>query len=395
MRMRVLAITPIFPNRLEPNFGPFNRQQLRCLAARGVEVEVLCSIPWLPGASVVGVPKRAAELSALGDLDVFDGIETRYLRRLYVPKVGLSVGVPLYLASMAPHRARLSRADVLLGTWAYPDGCATVVAARLLGKPCVVKVHGSDINVLAKRPSARAVMRRILPLADALVTVSRPMGEALAELGVRPDRIHLVPNGIDASVFGRQTKEEARRALGIDGPMILYVGRMEPQKGFSELIEAFETVHRKRPDALLVLVGDGIWQSRAEDAARRFDGKIVYAGPRPLRAVAMYMAAADLVTLPSWAEGTPNVLLEALASGRPCVATRVGGIPDVLADPRSGIVVEPRSAASLAAGLLDALARTWDAGAVRACGAVSWDESAAQLEAVLRGVFGQATVAGR
>src|SRR3954470_12794419 len=98
--MRVLAITPIFPNRLEPLYGPYNRQQFKALVAKGhAEMRVLCAGPYLPGAGVVGAPKRAAMLSTLGKGDDIEGLDTRYLRRLYIPGVGGPVGVPLYLAS--------------------------------------------------------------------------------------------------------------------------------------------------------------------------------------------------------------------------------------------------------------------------------------------------------
>lgn len=387
--MRVLAITPIFPNRLEPLYGPYNRQQFKALAARGVDVRVLCSVPYLPGASVVGTPKRAAALSALGDGDVIDGLETRYLRRLYVPGVGASVAIPLYLASLAPHAHLLRWADVVLGTWAYPDGCASILAARFFGKPCAVKVHGSDVNVIAKRPAVRAIMRRLLPRADAVITVSKAMGDELAAIGAPRARLHLLANGIDASLFGRKRdRDDARRELGLDapGPVLLFIGRVEPQKGIGELLTAFERVHRERPDVSLVLVGDGVWRERAEEARRRFDGRLHVVGARPFAEVPTWMAACDLVVLPSHNEGTPNVLLEGLASGRPAVATRVGGIPDVLADPRSGVLVEPHDAESLATGLLTALGRTWSDDDARACGPWTWDESAEKLDAILRSI---------
>lgn len=387
--MRVLAITPIFPNRFEPLYGPYNRQQFKALVARGgTEMRVLCSVPHVPGASVVGIPKRAAQMAKLGKGDVIDTLDTRYLKRLYVPSVGVSVAIPLYLASLAPHRDLVRWADVVLATWAYPDGGASVLFAHAMGKPAVVKVHGSDVNVLAKMPAARAMLKRILPKAEAMLTVSRAMGDELAAMGVPRERIHLVPNGIDPSLFCGHDRASARKELGLDpsGPVLLFVGRIEPQKGVGELLEAFERVHAARPDVTLALVGDGVWRDRAEAARDRFGGRLVVAGPRPFAEIPKWMAACDLVTLPSHNEGTPNVLLEGLAMGRPAVATNVGGIPDVLADPRSGIVVPVKNAGALADGLLSALARTWSEDEARACGPISWSDSAGILEDVLASV---------
>ncbi|HVH45307.1 MAG TPA: glycosyltransferase family 4 protein [Labilithrix sp.] len=386
--MRVLAITPIFPNRLEPLYGPYNRQQFKALTMRGTEMRVLCAVPYVPGASVAGIPKRAAQLSKLGEGDVIDGLDTRYLRRLYVPSVGVSVAVPLYLASLAPHRDLVRWADVILATWAYPDGAASILFAQALGKPVAVKVHGSDVNVLAKMPAARALLKRILPRANAMLTVSRAMGDELAQMGVPRERIHLVRNGIDHSLFSGHDRDKARQELGLatKGPVILFVGRIEPQKGIAELLEAFERIHAERPDVTLALVGDGVWRDRAEAARAKLGDCLVVAGARPFDEIPKWMAACDIVTLPSHNEGTPNVLLEGLATGRPAVATNVGGIPDVLADPRSGIVVPVKNARALGDGLLAALARTWSADEARACGPISWDESAATLGGVLSSI---------
>src|SRR6202021_1185169 len=110
-----------------------------------------------------------------------------------------------------PHRALLAQADVLLGAWAYPDGCAVVLAARALGKPCVVKVHGSDLNEVAKLPAPRAVISRVLPKVDAMVAVSAPLADELEALGVPRSKIHLVPNGVDRAVFAPRDKRAARR----------------------------------------------------------------------------------------------------------------------------------------------------------------------------------------
>jgi len=104
-------------------------------------------------------------------------------------------------------------------------------------------------------------------------------------------------------------------------------------------------------------------------------------GPRPFAEVPVWMGACDLLTLPSHHEGTPNVLLEALASGRRVVATRVGGIPDVVHRPELGALVPVGDADALAAALGEELARPYDASAVAALGARGgWDESAARLQ---------------
>lgn len=385
--MRVLAITKIFPNSLEPLSSPFNRQQFGALAEL-CDLSVLEAIPYFPLSQLTGQPPRAAKLTALPARETVAGIETFYMRQLYVPKIGTPVGVPLYLASLAPFRALASRFDVILGAWGYPDGCATTLFARALGKPSVIKVHGSDVNVLAKVRSARAVMRRILPMANAMVAVSRPLGKELEALDVPASRIHLVRNGVDTKLFFPRDREAARTELGVPlgRPLVVFCGRLEPQKGLEELLVAFEHVRRARPDVMLALLGDGVMRDRVRTAAEASGGALLAPGARPLPEIATWLAACDVFTLPSWNEGTPNVVLEALASGRPAVATRVGGIPDVLSDPKSGILVPAKDPHALTEGLLAALDRRWDPREVTACGPGSWEKSAKTLYDVLTGV---------
>ena len=183
--MRVVVVTKIFPSSLEPLSAPFNLHQIAELSRR-CDLEVLEAIPHVPFARMLSMPERAARLAALPARERVHGIDVTYVRQLYVPRVGLAVAVPLYLASLLPHAKRLRAADVLLATWAYPDGCAMVLAARAVDKPCVVKVHGSDVNVVLRTRAARAVASRVLPLADAVIAVSRPLAEELVNLGAPP-----------------------------------------------------------------------------------------------------------------------------------------------------------------------------------------------------------------
>jgi teichuronic acid biosynthesis glycosyltransferase TuaC len=385
--MRVLAITKIFPNSLEPLSSPFNRQQFIALSKK-CELTVLEAIPYFPASELTGQPPRAAKLAALPAHEMVDGVDTFYMRQLYLPRVGLSVAMPLYLASLLPFRGLARRYDVILATWAYPDGCASVLFANALGKPSVVKVHGSDVNVVAKTAVARGVMRAVLPRADAMVTVSRALGHELEQVGVPGEKIHLVANGVDTQLFAPRDRDTARRELGVPKgrPLIVFVGRLEPQKGLGDLLEAFAMVRKKRPDAILALIGDGVLAGEVRAKRDAWGDALLAPGARPLAEVARWMTACDVFTLPSWNEGTPNVVLEALASGRPAVGSRVGGIPDVLADPRSGLLVPAKDPRALADALMVAIAKRWDAADVRACGPSSWTESAAHLYDVLQRV---------
>lgn len=381
------------PSSLEPLSAPFNRQQIGALAQR-CDVDVLAAIPYVPLAAWTSIPARAAKLAALPARERLNGVDVTYVRQLYAPRVGLSVAVPLYLASLLPHVDRLRAADALLGAWAYPDGCAAVLAALALGKPCVVKVHGTDVNTVLRRPAARAVASAILPRADAVVAVSRALVEELVALGVPRGRVHLVRNGADLSLFRSRERSSARRSLGLAGQaqlrdedkVVLYVGRLEAQKGIHELLAAFDSVRAVVPDATLVLVGPASPEVDATVRARTANwprGAVHTVGARPHAEVAEWIGACDVLALPSWAEGTPNVVLEALAGGRPVVATRVGGIPDVVVDDDCGLLVPPRDAPALAKAITAALQRGWDEGAVRARGPTSWQKSASELLGVL------------
>jgi glycosyltransferase involved in cell wall biosynthesis len=385
--MRVLVMTKIFPNAAEPLSAPFNRQQIAALGRR-CEVEVLAPIPWFPGARLLSRWSGAGRLTAVPSRESIDGLEVEHPRTPYLPRFGHALSAGLYCAALYPGcRRRKGRFDVLLGTWAYPDGVAAVVLGRALGLPTVVKLHGSDMDVLSKRPALRRQLAWALPRAARVVAVSRALGEQAAALGVERDRIDIVTNGVDGERFRPRERAPSRAELGRAGDTrrwILYVGRVEVDKGMLELAPAFAKLAAENPDAALFVVGDGKARAAMEKTLQPFAERVTFAGARPFAEIPVWMGACDLLTLPSHHEGTPNVLLEALASGRRVVATAVGGIPDVVHRPELGKLVPVGDAVALGAALGEILAAPYDADAVAALGARGgWDESAARLQAVL------------
>lgn len=388
--VRVLAVTKIFPNAAEPLSAPFNRQQFAELA-KLCQLEVLATIPWYPGASLLSRWSSAGKVAAVPARETIEGIEVRHPRTLFIPRVAHVTWGPLYAASLAPLWLRYrGQVDVVLGSWAYPDGFAAIAFAEALGVPAVVKLHGSDINVNAEMPGPRRLLSWMLPRARKVVAVSRELARRVGELGVAEDRIAIVGNGIDASLFCVRARAEARQRCQLaDAPTIVYVGNLKEEKGVLDLADAFAQLAQQQPRAQLVLVGGGPARPALEARLSALGGQAKLVGPQPLAEIPWWMAAADVVALASWNEGTPNVLLEALACGRRVVATRVGGVPDVVTSPMQGELVTARDIAGLSEALSRALATPYDPAHVASSrSGASWAASAAALHRVLREACG-------
>lgn len=386
---RVLIITRLFPNAAEPLAAAFNRQQFVALG-RQCALEVAAVIPTFPGARFFSRWSATGRRVDVPLHEAIDGLPVQHPRVFYVPRVGHALAPLLYVASLLPFVPRWRRqVDVVLGSWAFPDGVAAVFLGALLGVPVALKLHGSDMDVIAEKPAARRWLRWALPRAARVIAVSRALADKAQTLGAPADRLAIVANGVDRGIFHPQDRLTARWALR--GPptsrWIVYVGRLETDKGIFDLLQAYRRLAGDGGNVGLVLIGEGPQAARCREEASRYGGRMLVLGARPLEEVARWMAASDVVTLPSWHEGTPNVVLEALASGRRVVATQVGGIPDVVTSPTLGRLVPPRDPAALASALAEVLSTPYDAASIAAAAPGTWSESAAQLLGVLTGAM--------
>lgn len=238
--------------------------------------------------------------------------------------------------------------------------------ARLLARrPLVVMPHRSgpigDVGVLTRtRPlTGRLRLAAARRWADAFVCISPAIAEELRAAGVPAARLWPIANGVDLERLrpvdaGRRAA--LRRELGLPaGPLALYAGRLVPEKGLDVLLAAWPAVLREVRGAHLALVGAGEQREalEAQAAGLGLAGRVSFVGGRD--EVAPLLQAADLFVLPSYAEGLPVALLEAMACGLPAVATAVDGTADVLEDGVTGRLVPPGDAAALAAGLVEGL----------------------------------------
>jgi glycosyltransferase involved in cell wall biosynthesis len=394
-RLRVLALNGLFPNPVRPAWGSFNADMLEHLAARA-DVRVIAPLRWSPAAGWTGAPegalRRVPRRVRHGSLEVS---HPRYPR---VPLLVRRWHGALQAAVLWPHVARIARAhrpDVLLASWAYPDGFAAERLGARLGVPVVIRCLGSDLHQYLADPPRRGPLLRALARCAAIVTVSAALARLLARHGVPASRVDVVYNGVDRERFRPGDVAAARRALGLPaaGAIVLCVAHLVPVKGHHTLLQAAARLMARRADLTLVLVGDGPLRAalaQETQALGRAD-RVRFAGERPHAEIPRWMAASDAVALASLDEGLPNILVEALACGRPVVTTAVGGVPELVSSAAYGRLVPPDDPAALAEALDAVLARAWDPAALAACPALcSWAESTDRLLAVLRRVVAPA-----
>lgn len=386
--MRVLALTTIFPHAENPRAAPYIRQQAVALS-RLCRLDVLGVLPWFPAPRALRrFTYWGTDFSAVPREEVIDGLAVRHPRFFYVPRLN-ALSAATYAASLLPLLAPLrADLDALYATWAYPDGAAALALGRLLGLPVVMQVIGSDVNRVAKYAAARRQLRWSLPRVGGVVAVSRPLADAMVELGAPADRVHVIPTGLDRSVFHVRSRSAARRALDQpeDAKLIVFVGRLYEAKGIIELLDAFEVLAARRPSYRLVVIGSGPAHAVCEERATRHGERLRLAGELDPERIAEWLAASDVLALPSHDEGTPNVVLEALGCGRKIVASNVGGIPALVSSPEQGQLVPPRAVPALTAALERVLDEPYDAERVAASVELfDWDENARRVLAVLGG----------
>lgn len=378
MRLKILVLTNLFPHPWDPLRGPFNRQQFGRLG-RAHDVDVLTAVDFRERMS-----RPAGEFVA-------ENVHTDHFTFFYPPRIGRALHALCWLLCLLWQRGRQLRAanyDCVLASWAYPDGVAASWVARYLGIPYVVKVHGSDLNVQAAFALRRPQISSALRHARAVVTVSKALAEKATAMGTDASRVHVIYNGVDASLFAPGPRTEARTRLGLarSEPLLLYVGNLKESKGCLDLINALPAVLQRHPEARVAFVGAGACRAAMLQRAQALGcaDRLLLPGAVAHEALGDWFRAASVLCLPSHNEGVPNVVLEAMACGVPVVATRVGGIPEVV-PAYAGILVPPHDPRTLSAALLDALEAPWQGPAIAAhARGYCWDDNIVRLDAILQ-----------
>jgi teichuronic acid biosynthesis glycosyltransferase TuaC len=398
-RLRVGVVSTFFPNSSAPYRTLFVRHLVTALAENAA-VAVIAPIPYAPP-----WPRRA-RWEALRTVPYSAGssdVPVEHPRYIVVPKVGALSGLT-YAIAVAPALKRLARAgiDVIHAHCAYPDAVGVALVARALGMPFVVTAHGSDINVRATRRSVRAQVLWALSQAQAIITVSEDLRNKICALAPHlAPRVSCIPcSGVNPSLFhlGERSAARAGRDLDAQARVALFVGNLVPIKGLDTLLAAWRTLVGRgglNSRDRLVVIGDGPLRPQLETAATEpaLAGTLRVLGARPQEEISQWMRAATVLCLSSLNEGMPNVVVEALSSGLPVVATAVGGIPDLVKPEVNGYLAPSGNVEELSAALLRALDRNWDARQIASTAAgYNWKALAARnLDVLANAAQSQAT----
>jgi len=386
--MRVLSFTTVFPRPDDARLGLFVRQRL-------VEMSRLCSLRVVAPVALVEYGNQAGRFPGpVVSTRLEQGVAVRHPRWFYLP--GLKALTPFFLALSAIPAVLEADFDVLDAHFGYPDGVAAALLAALFRRPFSVTLRGNE-TMHAQSASLRWLLAWTLRRAARVISVSERLRQFAISLGADPARAITIPNGIDPALFYPRDRAAARSKFGFSGSALhlMSVGYLIPRKGHDRAIAALAKLRAGGLNAHLWIVGnpgrEGGCEAelRAQVAQLGLEEVVHFTGGVPHQTLAEYMTAADVLVLASAREGWPNVVHEALGCGTPVVAHDVGGVPDMLPDPRYGRVVPIGDQPQLEHALAEALQTQWDRPAIAAWGqARTWAavarEAVAQLEFTTR-----------
>ncbi len=281
--------------------------------------------------------------------------------------------------------------DLIHAQWAYRSGYVASKLAQKFAKPFVLTVQGSDIHTWLFERRKRAKILAALQTADAIIVLNENLRDKILAEGLAPDKLHVIPQGVDCEVYKPSSiKMNNLRPATSEGALLcLCIANHYRVKGVDVLLHALARTDEK---ISLLLIGVGPETGALEALAQRLglNPRVAFAGAQPPESIPDWINAADAVVIPSRNEGGPAVLLQAMACGKPIVATAVGMVPALLTNERLGLIVPSEDAQALATALERVSRINWNASHIREQAlSFSWQSISARIEDVYRIVLEQ------
>jgi teichuronic acid biosynthesis glycosyltransferase TuaC len=358
--VHITVVTKLFPTSFDPYYGIFTKRFFDKFCSKYPEenVNVIRGVPFpanmiFRSSGKVKISFQKNFINAGGyniHYPVMVGLGPLLLRHHYRP---------YYKMLEAFFRKNNIVTDILHAYWLYPDGYVATKLGNKLNKPVIVHCLGDDVNEQINFPELEDVHRYTLENCNAIIVCSNEMKVKLSnKYPAMEGKIHLIYNGVDREYYYNTDYEESIRKTGIQKEegkyIILFAGKICREKGVRELLSAVLQLKEKRNDFIVYIIG--VYGSKEEVSEfKRFIKynniahyvKIIGSVPE----VKYWYRMADYYILPTYSEGLPLTLLEALATGIPAISTAVGGIPEVINKPIIGKLIQPKDSNALVEAL--------------------------------------------
>lgn len=399
MRLNILALSYLFPNRARPSYGVFVLNRIKAL--EGVcNIKVIAPVQWYPFINYI--MRASSSRTEVPLREEIDGVEVHHPRFFVVPRYFKWIDALSYFLAVRPVVTFLQREesfefDLVDVHWTYPDILAGYFLARKNRKKLIVTIRGREALYSGERTLRRWMLVHLLRRADFVVTLSDELRDLVLELGVAPERVRTILNGVDLSSFHIEDRAVSRRRLGLTGQrkIIVSVGALLEGKGHHELVRIMPGLLRTE-EVEFYIVGGLVPGHDFSSAIREMIAALGLTNVHLVDKVehsqlADWYNAADLFCLVSRSEGCPNVVLEALACGTPVVVTRVGAVEHFVVPGENGFLVRGDELGSLEETVRSALNREWNRTAIASTMSTrGWSSCAEQVADIYRLVLGLA-----
>ncbi len=364
--MNILEISHMFPDEKNPTWGIFIFQHVKSIKDFcKYNISVVAPRPFVPRWLVKFFPRWNKYLLEHDGIEI-DEIKTHYLRYFLPPtkiikKEYWTLGIETHTMAFSLgyslnkfiHNSEFLP-DILHAHTAVPDCWAAIKIGKRFGKPVICSFRGSDIN---RYPMYNRMVynevRYSIQNADLIVTVSEALKRATLGIAQPKRDIEVVYNGVDIKKFkfSISDRKKIREKLRISDrhTVLLHVSNISSNKGVFETLEAFKILYNHTNDIRLIFVGDGEDFLSLKSKIKKYglENVVFMVGSKKHDEIPGWMSAADIFVFPTYYEGLPNVVLEAMAVGLPIIASKVGGIPEVVKDGVNGFLIEPKNVKAL------------------------------------------------
>ncbi|MBI4966367.1 MAG: glycosyltransferase [Desulfomonile tiedjei] len=388
----LLVLTTSYPSHEKDPAGVFIANLLKAVQRRGYSVKVVAPTNGLVhgGTTLDGIESfrfgyfwpRSLERLTTGLGGIPENITKSWLAKVQV--------APMMSAFVFSSLSKARGVDIIYANW-LGAGLVGAILKTLTGKPLVVSFRGDDGYLARDRFLWRVLTKWVIRKADMVAPVSAELMKIMRDLGAPAEKCHLPLFGVDTDMFHPSTG-----AVSEPGKLsLIFVGALVPKKGLQILFEAM--AHPALSKVRLTVVGDGYYAQELKTICEQMglNERTEWTGLLPPNEVAQAMRTSHVLCLPSFTEGSPNVVKEAMATALPVVASRVGGIPELVREGETGLLFQPGDVEELRRSLLyfvtnpDMVEKMGRAGRELLLDSeMSWDSTAAEFDMIFRRILG-------